>query len=148
MSWFRNKKKKTPPHLWYPDILHWREGDELYCWGIMSALGMKNFSWATYHKYVDMHTGAAKGTFYFKSIDKNGNIFVEDTNGNIEQFEFWRFVKKARNESLNSRQKKNQLEESQEYMELMRTFQQAFDELQENDNHPKRLGQPETLKQQ
>jgi hypothetical protein len=30
--------------------------------------------------------------------------------------------------------------DSKDYMELMGNFQKAFDELQEADNHPKRLG--------
>lgn len=143
MGIFSNDKKGKPPHTWYPDILHWQEGDEIYCWGIMSALGLKNFSWATYHKYVDSLSGTAKGTFYYKSVDKQGNIFLEDKTGNIVQFEFWRFIKKARNESLRSRQIEGQVKQSKEYMELMKEFQKAFNELQESDNHPHRLGEPE-----
>lgn len=141
MGIFDNNKKGKPPHIWYPDILHWQEGDEIYCWGIMSAFGLKNFSWANYHKYVDAISATSKGTFYYKSVDKNGHIFLEDENGNIVQFEFWRFIKKARNESLKSRQTQERLKESQEYMELMEEFQNAFNELQESDNHPRRLGE-------
>jgi hypothetical protein len=142
MGIFSNNKKGTPPHTWYPDILHWQEGDEIYCWGIMSAFGLMNFSIANYHKYDDSSGAAAKGTFYFKSVDENGNIFLEDENENIVQFEFWRFIKKARNESLKSRQKQQQLKESEEYMDLIYKFQKAFNELQESDGHPHRLGEP------
>lgn len=143
MGFFSNSKKGKPPHTWYPDILHWKEGDEIYCWGIISALGIWNFSWAIYHKYVDSLSGTAKGTFYFKSVDKEGNIFLEDKKGNLIQFEFWRFIKKARNESLKSRRIEGQVKQSEEYMELMKEFQNAFNELQESDNHPHRLGEPD-----
>jgi len=142
MRIFSNNKKGKPPHTWYPDILHWKEGDEIYCWGIMSAFGLMNFSMANYHKYVDSNSAKAKGTFYFKSVDENGNIFLKDEKGNIVQFEFWRFIKKARNESLKSRKIEKQVKESEEYMELMDEFQKAFNELQESDNHPHRLGVP------
>lgn len=131
---FRSNKKGKPPHTWYPDILHWKEGDEIYCWGILSALGFENFSWANYHKHTDPHSGAAKGTFYFKSVDKDGSIFVEDENGNIVRFEFYRFIRKSRNESLISRQAEAQVRESEEYMELIQEFQKAFDHLQVSDN--------------
>lgn len=143
MGFFSNNKKGKPPHTWYPDILHWQEGDEIYCWGIMSAFGLRNFSWANYHKYVDSTSATAKGTFYFKSVDKNGIIFLKDENGNLVQFEFWRFIKKARNESLKTRQAQEQVKDSEEYMELMDEFQKAFNDLQEADNHPHRLGVPE-----
>ena len=36
---------------------------------------------------------------------------------------------------------------SKQYMELMKTFQEAFDELQESDNHPKRIGKPKKEKE-
>ncbi len=143
MGFFSNSKKGKPPHTWYPDILHWKEGDEIYCWGIISALGIGNFSWANYHKYVDSLSGTAKGTFHFKSVDKEGNIFLEDKEGNLVQFEFWRLIKKARNESLKSRRIEGQVKQSEEYMELMKEFQTAFNELQESDNHPHRLGEPD-----
>ena len=142
MGIFNNDKKGKPPHTWYPDILHWQEGDEIYCWGIMSAFGLMNFSMANYHKYVDSISGYAKGTFYFKSVDEQGNIFLKDESGNIVQFEFWRFIKKARNESFKSRKVKERVKKSEEYMELMKEFQKAFNELQESDNHPHRLGEP------
>lgn len=143
MGIFNNDKKGKPPHTWYPDILHWQEGDEIYCWGIMSALGWMNFSMATYHKYIDSLSGTAKGTFYYKSVDEQGTIFLEDENGNIVEFEFWRFIKKARNESLKSRQIEGRVKQSKEYMELMEEFQKAFNELQESDNSLHRLGEPE-----
>lgn len=142
MGIFNNDKKGKPPHTWYPDILHWQEGDEIYCWGIMSALGWMNFSMANYHKYVDSDSGFAKGTFYYKSVDEQGTIFLEDENGNIVEFEFWRFVKKARNESFKSRQIEGRVKQSKEYMELMEEFQKAFNELQESDNSLHRLGEP------
>lgn len=143
MGIFNNDKKGKPPHTWYSDILHWQEGDEIYCWGIMSAFGWMNFSMANYHKYLDALSGTAKGTFYYRSVDKQGTIFLEDGNGNIVEFEFWRFIKNARNESFKSRQTEGRVKQSKEYMQLMEEFQKAFNELQESDNPGYRLEEPE-----
>src|SRR5699024_11393173 len=107
MGLFSNKKKGKPPHTWYPDILHWQEGDEIYCWAVLSAIGWMNFSMVDYHKYVDWNSAWGKGTFLYRSVDKSGNIFLEDESGNIVQFEFWRFIKKSQNESLKSRDRKS-----------------------------------------
>lgn len=67
-------------------------------------------------------------------------IYVEDKDGNLMEFEFYRFIKKSKNESLKSRKVSSKIGNTKEYMELINNFQQAFDELQEADNHPKRLG--------
>lgn len=105
-------------------------------------ISLWNFNMANYYKYVDSWSGVAKGSFYYKSVDKNGDIFLEDENGNLIQYEFWRFIKKTRNESLKTRQTQEQVKDSEEYMELMDEFQKAFNELQESDNHLHRLGEP------
>lgn len=141
MGFFNSNKKGIPPHTWYPDILHWKEGDEIYCWAIMSAIGWKNFSWANYHKYVDPYTLTSKCTFYYKSIDEQGTIFLDDGDGTIAQFEFWRLIRKARNESFTKRQIEYRVKQSEGYMELMEEFQKAFNELQESDLYPRGLGE-------
>lgn len=142
MGFFTNKKKGKAPHTWYTEILHWQEGDKVFCWNILSAMGNKNF-WPEWHKYTDTQGGYTKAMFTYQGVDAKGMIYVKDKDDHLLTFEFYRFIKKARNESLLNRQLSSKLEDSEEYMELMKTFQQAFDELQESDNHPKRLGEPQ-----
>ena len=141
MGLFTNKKKGKAPHTWYPDILHWREGDKIFCWNVAKAIGYAKAKPQDYYKFLDhSSTGFGKGTFKFKSVDGQGNIYL-DHDGDIVQFEFFRFIKVAQNESLASRKLELQYLDSERYMELMHTFQKAFDELQEEDKHPKRLGE-------
>lgn len=144
MGLFKNKKKGVAPHIWYPDILHWREGDNLYCWNILSAMGNSKISWPEFHKYAPAGGGYAKAFFTFEGVDANGKIYVKDEDGDMLEFEFYRFIKKARNESLKNRMLELKLKGTTDYMELMNTFQKAFNELQEGDNHPKRLGPNES----
>ncbi|HCI69112.1 MAG TPA: hypothetical protein DHV30_00310, partial [Balneola sp.] len=70
-----------------------------------------------------------------------GKIFVKDKEENLLEFEFYRFIKKSKNESLANRMVQDRLKRTENYMELMKNFQISFDELQEADEHPKRLGQ-------
>lgn len=142
MGLFRNKKKGVPPHTWYPEILHWREGDKINCWNIAKAISVsgKKFDWGTYHKYIDANSGYGKHVFTYKSVDKQGKIYLEDEDGHLVDFHFYKLIKCARNETLKTRKLEQRVTESEEYMELMQNFQQAFDELQQADNHPKRLG--------
>lgn len=139
MGLFTNKKKGKAPHTWYPDILHWQEGDKLYCWNVLSALGGKN-SWAEVHRYTPEGGGFAKAHFVFVGVNSEGKIFVKDEKENLLEFDFYRFIKKARNESLVNRMIQDRVTGTENYMELMKSFQQAFNELQEEDQHPKRLG--------
>ncbi len=141
MGLFTNKKKGKAPHTWYPDILHWREGDKIFCWNVAKAIGYAKAKPQDYYKFLGHNsTGYGKGTFAYKSVDGQGNIYL-DHDGDIVQFEFFRFIKVAQNESLASRKLELQYRDSEKYMELMHTFQKAFDELQEEDQHPKRLGE-------
>ncbi|GAB5410557.1 MAG: hypothetical protein BalsKO_29220 [Balneolaceae bacterium] len=139
MAFFKNKKKGVPPHTWYPEILHWKEGDRVHCWNIAQALTGEKFDWATYHKYSG-DSGSGQYTFTFKSVDESGMIYLSDADGDLVSFHFFKFIKKARNETLKTRALEQRITESEKYMELMTNFQVAFDELQEQDNHPKRLG--------
>ena len=82
-----------------------------------------------------------KVRFIYKSVDENGSIYVTDPDGHLVQFEFWRFNKVSTNETLKSRLIEQKQQNSESYMELMKNFQHAFNELQEADDHPKRLGE-------
>ncbi len=146
MRLFRNKKKGVPPHTWYPEILHWKDGDRINCWNIAQALTGQKFDWGTYHKYSGANSGSGQYTFTFKSVDQQGKIYLEDDEGHLVEFQFYRFVKYSRNETLKSRKLEQRVIESKDYMELMGNFQKAFDELQEADNHPKRLGTKQSAK--
>ena len=140
MGLFKNKYKGVPPHTWYPEILHWKEGDHINCWSIGQALKGQKFDWATFHKYADISSGSRQYTFTFKSVDQQGKIYLKDDEGHLVEFQFYPFIKYSRNETLKSRKLEQRVLESEKYMELMGNFQKAFDELQEADNHPKRLG--------
>lgn len=147
MGFFNNNKKGKPPHSWYPEILHWKTGDKIFCWNISKSIGYLKAESSDAYKYLSENgTGFGKAMLIYKSVDEQGNIFLEDEDEHLVQFEFWRFIKSARNESLKSRKLEERQKDSQEYMELMQNFQQAFDELQEADNHPKRLEEPEKKK--
>ncbi|MBO6794093.1 MAG: hypothetical protein JJ895_09285 [Balneolaceae bacterium] len=141
MKFFGNKKRGVPPHTWYPEILHWKEGDRINCWNIAQALSGEKFDWGTFKKYAGSNAGAGQYVFSFRSVDEQGIIYLEDENGELVSFHFYRFSKYARNETLKSRKLEQRVLESKEYMELMDNFQQAFNELQAADNHPKRLGE-------
>lgn len=145
MGLFRNKKKGVAPHTWYPEILHWREGDQINCWNIAQAISVfgKKFDWGTYRAYVLDSNSQGEHLFKYRSVNNQGKIYLEDQQGHLVEFEFYRLIKYARNETLKSRKLEQQLADSQDYMELMQNFQQAFDELQAADNHPKRLGSGE-----
>lgn len=140
MGLFTNKKKGKPPHTWYPEILHWREGDKIYCWNVLMALGNNKHTWAEIHRYTPKDGGFAKAHFTFIGVNAEGKVFVKDEQENLLEFEFYRFIKKSKNESLANRLVQDRVKGTEKYMELMSTFQHAFDELQEDDEHPKRLG--------
>ncbi|MCR9133187.1 MAG: hypothetical protein NXI08_11450 [bacterium] len=140
MKFFRNKKRGVPPHTWYPEILHWKEGDRVNCWNIAQALTGEKFDWATYRKYSSADSSTGQHIFMYRSVDEDGKIYLADDNGDLVSFHFYKFIKYARNETLKSRMLEQRVLESKEYMELMDNFQKAFNELQEADNHPKRLG--------
>lgn len=150
MGLFKNDRKGQPPHTWYPEILHWREGDKIFCWNIAKAIGYMKARQADLYRYmngVNHHTSPyGKGIFNFKSVDEQGNIYL-DYEGEVVTFEFWRFIKAAKNETLESRKLQDNLKESKNYMELMKNFQHAFDELQEADDHPVRLGKSKKEKE-
>ena len=134
MGLFRNKKKGVAPHSWYPEILHWKDGDRINCWNIAQALGGEKFDWGTYHKYADSTSASGQYVFTYRGVDEIGKVYLADDEGDLVEFHFYKFIKYARNETLRSRNLEHRVVESKEYMELMENFQKAFTELQEADN--------------
>lgn len=135
---FFRKKKNGPIHTWYPEILHWKQGDKINCWNI--ALASNNeIDLGDIQKFRDPKLGSLVGDFIYKSVDKNGVIYLEDEDDNLWQFEFWRFIKYAKNKSFNNRKVEKKLKESEKYMELLDNFQQSFQELQKADEKNKLL---------
>lgn len=144
MGFFNRKKKYegVAPHTWYPDILHWLEGDLIYCGNIAKAIGYNKATAKELARYNGEKSpfGYPTERFIYKSVDQNGMIYLEDGDKHLHTFEFWRFIKSSENLSLKSRQVESALIESKSYMQLIENFQSAFNELQEEDQHPKRLG--------
>ena len=138
----KNNHQGEPPHTWYPDILHWREGDSIVCGDVAKAIGYMKAT----NKELALYDGPKNGMGYaterftYKSVDASGMIYLEDSKGHLHTFEFWRFIKASDNQSLKSRQIEAKQADSESYMELIQNFQKAFNELQEKDDHPKRLG--------
>lgn len=66
---------------------------------------------------------------------------ADKESGNLEKVRLRKFLKHAKNASLQNRALKNDIENSEEYMELIQHFQQAFNELQESDNVSERLAE-------
>ena len=80
MGFFKNDKIGKPPHTWYPDILHWREGDKIFCWNVGKAIGYMKARQADLYKYmegVNHVTPYGKGMFNYKSVDEQGNIYLD-----------------------------------------------------------------------
>ncbi|MEO1023753.1 MAG: hypothetical protein AAFW89_14515 [Bacteroidota bacterium] len=145
MGFFKkNDKKGKPPHNWYPEILHWKRDDIVHCFNIAKAIGYMKANGRDLAKYMNGNntSGYISSRFTFKSVDEKGMIYLVDHYNHIVEFEFWRFIKCSENETLKSRKIEQRANGSNEYMQLIQNFQQAFDELQEHDGHPKRLGEP------
>ncbi|HBX65938.1 MAG: hypothetical protein CL670_03915 [Balneola sp.] len=134
MGFFKNDKKGKPPHTWYPEILHWQEGDQVYCWNIAKAIGLAKVKSKDISKYISPNEVIGKVTFTYKSVDENGEIYLTDPDGILKHFEFWRFIKYAQNETLKSKMTEEKQKGSKEYMELISNFQKAYTELAESDN--------------
>lgn len=135
MNFFKSDKN-LPPHKINSELLHWREGDEIIARNI-KITGLVSLLTALETDNLNSH-------YYFKSFTKDGHIIVANKeSGNLEKVRLKKFLKHAQNISLKNRALKSDIENSEEYMELMEEFQKAFNELQESDNHPHRLGEPE-----
>lgn len=131
MGLFR-RKKNLPPHKIHPDVLHWQEGDELvYMSVIMNGPIVID---------IDAYGDTNKKRGYFKSLTPDGHIIVEEKEtGNLDKYDFKKFMKAAKNISFQNRSFSMEIDESKEYMELMKEFQKAYNELQASDKNQKLL---------
>ncbi len=72
-------------------------------------------------------------------MTSEGYIIIEEKeSGNLNKYEFRKFIKAAKNISFQNRVISLEIKESKNYMELIDSFQKAYTELQESDN-PKLL---------
>ena len=131
MGLFTNKKKGRAPHSWYPEILHWKEGDEV----IARNVHPKN----PLTKLIAFESGKLNLTYIYRGLTADGRIIVEEKDsGEYHKLLFYKFVKKAKNITLKGRMITHELDTSNEYMELMQEFQKAYTELETSDK-PKLL---------
>jgi hypothetical protein len=123
--------RNIPPHKLHPDVLHWKEGDEI----LARNVKLKGL----FSKIVAFENGKLNIGYLFKAITNDGFIIVaEKENRNLHKIEFARFIRKAKNLSFKNRSIEQDLDHSKEYMELIDTFQNAYKELEESDK-PKLL---------
>ena len=94
------------PHEIFPKILHWKEGDEIENW--------KTFPQNYYH---------------YKSVSEKGIVtLLNACSGTLEQFNIKK-VSKMFNQSLHNRNISKEIEETEDYMQLMKDFQKAYKEI-------------------
>lgn len=128
-----NRKKNLPPHKIHPDVLHWKEGDELVYMPIMNGLIVSGME-------VDAYPERNKRRALFKSFTPDGFIIVEEKEtGNLAKYKFYKFIKVSRNTSHQNRTITSDIEDSKEYMELIDEFQKAYNELEASDKDQKLL---------
>ena len=130
MGLFNNHIKNVPPHKLHPQILHWREGDEI------ENIDFQKMAHKNKFMAVVMRIDGVipMTTYLYKSLTSDGFIIVEDKESkHLQKVAFEKFIKKASNMSLKSRWVEQELQDSKEYMELIDNFQQAYIELEESD---------------
>ena len=126
MGLFTNKKKGIAPHIWYPEILHWQEGDEVMARNVTATNIFLKI------RAVDLEI--LNMTYLFKSVTNSGFIIVEEKEtGELHKIEFYKFIRKAKNLSLRKRLIIGEIEDSKGYMELMSEFRKAYQELESSD---------------
>lgn len=131
MGFFKRTKKNLPPHKLHPDVLHWREGDELVYMNVVLN--------GPFEIDIDSYEDKNKKHGFYKSLSSEGYIIIEEKeSGNLNKYEFRKFIKAAKNISFQNRIISLEIKESNNYMELIESFQKAYTELQESDN-PKLL---------
>jgi len=119
--------KQQAPHTWYPEILHWKEGDEI------KARNANAKSW--FSKIMAFEVGKLNIFYYYKGVTSDGFIIVEEKEtGHLHKLLFKKFIRKATNLSYKNRTINSDIDTSKEYMALMDEFQKAYLELQEADN--------------
>lgn len=131
MGIFSSKQTKAP-HLQFPEILHWQEGDIIKARNV----GAKNII----SKLNAIETGKFTKKYVYKGITRDGSIIVEDQEDEIaHKVDLKKFLKKAENRSLTNRNIYSDLDTSNEYMALISEFQKAYLELSNNDEDTKLL---------
>lgn len=107
--------KASMPHERYPELLHWREGDSLR---------------------------GRLGWYYFISVTADGNVYAWDyLHRHKHKLKLRDVMGGLVNEDLRDREINEELKSSNEYMELLRQFQKAVEELRQRDI--KRFGSPQ-----
>jgi len=89
------------PHEIFPEIMHWEEWDEL-------VIGLQTYS--------------------YRSIGNDGNLYISRFGGVVEKIN----IKQAHNIcniSLRNRRLHKEIDETEEYMQLIRDFQSAYKEI-------------------
>ena len=131
MGFFKRTKKNLPPHKIHPDVLHWKEGDELVYMNVVLN--------GPFEIDIDSYEEKNKKYGFYKSLSSEGYIIIEEKeSGNLSKYEFRKFIKAAKNISFQNRIISLEIKGSNNYMELIESFQKAYTELQESDN-PKLL---------
>lgn len=117
---------KKAPHLLHPEILHWQTGDEIQT----RNLEARGF----FRKMSAIEDGKLNLIYIYKGLTREGLIIVEDKeSGKLHKTDFRKFIRKAKNISLDNRKIMMDMSESEEYMELMKEFQKAYKELEAHD---------------
>jgi len=105
--------RRLAPHEQYPEIMHWREGDE-----IRSSTHSHWFFW-----------------FKFISVTEDGTVYGDSILSDHKfRCELWVIMRDGSNLTLNDREISQELQRSNEYIELIKEFNAAFASLQERDN--------------
>jgi hypothetical protein len=104
-------RKSQPPHVRWPEIMHWRKGDK-FSFGFGTSLSAG-------HTQGQLLSVTEDGYAYF---DFCGDHFCLPISWVVGQ-----------NQGLQNRRISQAVKDSDEYMELIKQFNVAFDELQRRD---------------
>lgn len=135
MGSFKIKKAGKAPHVWYPEILHWKEGDEIrsFDYGEIENNNYIQNLMLRIDGIIDKDA-IPTNVYLYKGITDRGFIIIaEKDSGRLYKIQFKKFIKNAINLSLRDRSIEQDLKSSKEYMELINTFQKAYHELEESD---------------
>ncbi len=125
-------KKGAPPHIAFPEILHWQEGDSIVS---------KESMYINWLSVVIADDDDFSLHYVYKSVTRDGFIILEEEEtGKLVKRRFDLFIKVSNNLSYNNRHLTSEIHQSKEYMSLIQEFQTAYKELEETDK-TKLLGQ-------
>lgn len=132
MGFFSSNKLQIPPHKLHPEVLHWKEGDEI----VARNIKVKSL----FSKLMAFETGKLNIVYYYKGLTSDGFVIVEEKeSGHLDKVEFYKFIKHAKNKSVKNRILTQDLEQSRDHMELIDEFQKAYNELEASDKGRKLL---------